>query len=99
MESRDGLIEIAERGRRVAEFLADPHISGIFQDTMKRVRDDIARLRPDQQIEFTIGQASAQAIDALLSGLQSFVEFGAEAEADLMEDPDTTSEYNHKGIL
>lgn len=99
MESREELIERAERGRRVAEFMADPHIAGIYQDTMKRIRESINMLRPEQQMEFTIGQASAQAIDGLWIGLQGFVEIGAEAEAELLEDPAVESESEHRGIL
>lgn len=99
MESRETLIEKAERGRKVAEFLADPHISGIYQDTMKQLRDEIGSLQPNQQMEFTIGQSSAQALNGLWSGLQGFVQIGAEAEAELMEDPDITDENERKGMM
>lgn len=96
---REELIYQSERGRAVGEFLASPYIAGIYQDTMGALRSTVNRLDPHEQVQFTIAQASAQALERFWVGLQALVEIGAEAESDLASDEEVKGENDHRGIL
>ena len=99
MESREELIERAERGREIEEFVSNRHIKAVFDDTLALARNEMASLDPTQQREWTILQSSIQAVERMWNGLSGWVQVGRDAEAELLKEDDERIEAVHKGIL